>query len=187
MNLLLPTLVVLASYLLGSLSFAVIFSRLMGLSDPRSYGSKNPGATNVLRSGNKAAAALTLFLDALKGWLPVWCLSHGGAELGLGDAVLAPVALAAFVGHVFPVFFRFQGGKGVATAAGVLATRTLSSPFLRSMRPAGSFVGQIKASRSCAWSAASMSASRQRAISACASCTPGATPSSQMISIDDPA
>ena len=113
-------LAVVAAYLVGSLSFAVIVSRLMGLSDPRTYGSGNPGATNVLRSGNKAAAALTLLFDALKGWLPVWWLSHGGAELGLGDAVLAPVALAAFVGHVFPVFFRFQGGKGVATAAGVL-------------------------------------------------------------------
>jgi glycerol-3-phosphate acyltransferase PlsY len=108
------------AYLFGSLSFAVIVSRLMGLNDPRTYGSGNPGATNVLRSGNKAAAALTLLLDALKGWLPVWWVTHWGADWGLSDATLAPVALAAFLGHVFPVFFRFQGGKGVATAAGVL-------------------------------------------------------------------
>jgi acyl phosphate:glycerol-3-phosphate acyltransferase len=113
-------LVIVAAYLVGSLSFAVIVSRLMGLSDPRSYGSGNPGATNVLRSGNKAAAALTLLLDAVKGWLPVWWVAHWGVQWGLGDAVLAPVALAAFLGHVFPVFFRFKGGKGVATAAGVL-------------------------------------------------------------------
>jgi glycerol-3-phosphate acyltransferase PlsY len=111
---------IVAAYLVGSLSFAVIVSRLMGLNDPRTYGSGNPGATNVLRSGNKAAAALTLLLDALKGWLPVWWVSHWGPGWGLSDAVLAPVALAAFVGHVFPVFFRFKGGKGVATAAGVL-------------------------------------------------------------------
>lgn len=115
-----PLLAIVVAYLFGSLSFAVIVSRLMGLSDPRTYGSGNPGATNVLRSGNKAAAALTLLLDALKGWLPVWWVAHWGADWGLGDATLAPVALAAFVGHVFPVFFRFQGGKGVATAAGVL-------------------------------------------------------------------
>jgi glycerol-3-phosphate acyltransferase PlsY len=113
-------LAIVAAYLVGSLSFAVIVSRLMGLNDPRTYGSGNPGATNVLRSGNKAAAALTLLLDALKGWLPVWWVSQWGAEVGLTEAVLAPVALAAFVGHVFPVFFRFKGGKGVATAAGVL-------------------------------------------------------------------
>ena len=110
---------VVAAYLIGSLSFAVIISRVMGLSDPRSYGSGNPGATNVLRSGNKAAAALTLLLDAIKGWLPVWAVAQWGAAWGIENA-LAPVALAAFVGHVWPVFFRFQGGKGVATAAGVL-------------------------------------------------------------------
>ena len=109
-----------AAYLIGSLSFAVIVSRAMGLSDPRSYGSKNPGATNVLRSGNKVAAAVTLLLDAVKGWLPVWAVSHGGAAWGLGDATLAMCALSAFLGHLYPVFFRFQGGKGVATAAGVL-------------------------------------------------------------------
>ena len=111
---------IVAAYLVGSLSFAVIVSRLMGLNDPRTYGSGNPGATNVLRSGNKAAAALTLLLDAVKGWLPVWLVAQWGAQWGLSEAVLAPVALAAFVGHVWPVFFKFEGGKGVATAAGVL-------------------------------------------------------------------
>jgi acyl phosphate:glycerol-3-phosphate acyltransferase len=109
-----------AAYLIGSLSFAVVVSRLMGLSDPRTYGSQNPGATNVLRSGNKLAAALTLLLDAFKGWLPVWwVLAYGGAW-SLGSGTAAWVGLAAFLGHVFPVFFRFKGGKGVATAAGVL-------------------------------------------------------------------
>lgn len=116
----LPFLVTLAAYLIGSLSFAVLISRLMGLNDPRSYGSKNPGATNVLRSGNKAAAVLTLLLDAFKGWLPVYWVKVHGAAWGLGDGTLAWVFLAAFVGHLFPVFFRFKGGKGVATAAGVL-------------------------------------------------------------------
>jgi len=109
-----------AAYLIGSVSFAVVVSRFMGLADPRSYGSNNPGATNVLRSGNKLAAVLTLLLDAAKGWLPVWAVVHEGAALGLGEGTVAMVALAAFVGHVWPVFFRFQGGKGVATAAGVL-------------------------------------------------------------------
>jgi glycerol-3-phosphate acyltransferase PlsY len=115
-----PLIATLVAYLIGSLSFAVIVSRLMGLSDPRSYGSKNPGATNVLRSGNKAAAVITLLLDALKGWLPVVLVQQYGAAYGLGDATLALVGLAAFLGHLYPVFFRFQGGKGVATAAGVL-------------------------------------------------------------------
>ena len=109
-----------AAYLIGSVSFAVVVSRFMGLADPRSYGSNNPGATNVLRSGNKLAAVLTLLLDAAKGWLPVWAVVHEGAALGLGEGTVAMVALAAFVGHVWPVFFRFKGGKGVATAAGVL-------------------------------------------------------------------
>jgi glycerol-3-phosphate acyltransferase PlsY len=109
-----------AAYLIGSLSFAVLVSRVMGLADPRSYGSQNPGATNVLRSGNKAAAALTLLLDAVKGWLPVWALGRYGSAWGLAEGTLAMVALAAFAGHVWPVFFRFKGGKGVATAAGVL-------------------------------------------------------------------
>jgi glycerol-3-phosphate acyltransferase PlsY len=113
-------LAVLAAYLIGSLSFAVIVSRLMGLDDPRSYGSKNPGATNVLRSGNKAAAILTLALDALKGYLPVLAALLLGPRFGWGEGTVAWVGLAAFVGHLWPVFFHFQGGKGVATAAGVL-------------------------------------------------------------------
>jgi glycerol-3-phosphate acyltransferase PlsY len=115
-----PLSAALAAYLIGSLSFAVLVSRVMGLADPRSYGSQNPGATNVLRSGNKAAAALTLLLDGVKGWMPVWALGRYGSAWGLAEGTLAMVALAAFAGHVWPVFFRFKGGKGVATAAGVL-------------------------------------------------------------------
>ncbi len=117
---LLSAVAVVAAYLVGSLSFAVIVSRAMGLSDPRSYGSKNPGATNVLRSGSRAAAVLTLLLDAAKGWLPVVLVRVYGPAYGLGGGTLALVALAAFAGHLWPVFFRFQGGKGVATALGVL-------------------------------------------------------------------
>ncbi len=117
---LLPVAVVLASYLLGSLSFAVIVSRLMGLSDPRSYGSKNPGATNVLRSGSKMAAILTLLLDALKGGVPVALVLVFGPAHGLGTGTAAMAGLAAFLGHLYPVFFGFAGGKGVATAVGVL-------------------------------------------------------------------
>ncbi|OWQ87668.1 glycerol-3-phosphate acyltransferase [Roseateles aquatilis] len=113
-------LALLAGYLIGSLSFAVIVSRVMGLSDPRSYGSGNPGATNVLRSGNKAAAILTLVFDALKGYVPVALVLKYGAPYGMEEGVAALVGLAAFIGHLWPVFFRFQGGKGVATAAGVL-------------------------------------------------------------------
>lgn len=115
-----PFLATVAAYLIGSLSFAVLVSRLMGLNDPRTYGSKNPGATNVLRSGNKAAAIITLLLDALKGWLPVVVVKVWGDAWGLGDGTVALVGFAAFLGHLFPVFFRFQGGKGVATAAGVI-------------------------------------------------------------------
>ena len=115
-----PVLAVVAAYLVGSLSFAVIVSRSMGLNDPRTYGSKNPGATNVLRSGSKAAAIVTLLLDAFKGWLPVVLVKWFGADYGLGDGTVAMVGLAAFLGHLFPVFFRFAGGKGVATALGVL-------------------------------------------------------------------
>jgi acyl phosphate:glycerol-3-phosphate acyltransferase len=111
---------VLAAYLTGSLSFAVIVSRIMGLSDPRSYGSGNPGATNVLRSGNRKAAMLTLALDALKGYLPVVLAMAMAPVWGWGEFTIAGVALAAFAGHLWPVFFRFQGGKGVATAAGAL-------------------------------------------------------------------
>lgn len=104
------------AYFIGSLSFAVIVSRVFGLADPRSYGSGNPGATNVLRSGNKAAAILTLLFDALKGYVPVviaW-------QLGLPELVVTAVGLGAFIGHLWPIFFKFEGGKGVATAAGVL-------------------------------------------------------------------
>jgi glycerol-3-phosphate acyltransferase PlsY len=115
-----PLIAALLAYLVGSLSFAVIVSRAMGLSDPRTYGSKNPGATNVLRSGSKAAAVVTLLLDAAKGWLPVVLVHAYGPELGLWEGTVALVALAAFLGHLYPVFFRFKGGKGVATAAGVL-------------------------------------------------------------------
>jgi len=116
----LPLLAALLAYLVGSLSFAVIVSRAMGLSDPRTYGSGNPGATNVLRSGSKAAAILTLALDALKGYLPVALAVRFGPAFGLGDGTVAMVALAAFLGHLWPVYFRFRGGKGVATAAGAL-------------------------------------------------------------------
>ncbi|ABM42894.1 acyl-phosphate glycerol-3-phosphate acyltransferase [Acidovorax sp. JS42] len=115
-----PLAAAVAAYLLGSLSFAVIVSRVMGLSDPRTYGSKNPGATNVLRSGSKAAAAVTLLFDALKGWLPVVLVRWFGAPYGLEEGTMALVGLAAFLGHLWPVFFRFEGGKGVATALGVL-------------------------------------------------------------------
>ena len=111
---------VVLAYLMGSLSFAIIVSRLMGLKDPRSYGSNNPGATNVLRSGNKMAAVATLLLDGLKGWLPVVLVKWFGKDYGLEDGTMAAVAFAAFLGHLYPVFFKFQGGKGVATAAGAL-------------------------------------------------------------------
>ncbi|PMS17381.1 glycerol-3-phosphate acyltransferase [Trinickia dabaoshanensis] len=109
-----------AAYLIGSISFAVIVSAAMGLADPRSYGSKNPGATNVLRSGNKTAAILTLLGDAFKGWLAVWLVTRVGPRFGLGDTAVALAAIAVFLGHLYPVFFKFKGGKGVATAAGVL-------------------------------------------------------------------
>lgn len=120
MDVVLPLVATLAAYLIGSLSFAVLVSRAMGLGDPRSYGSGNPGATNVLRSGNKGAAALTLALDALKGFLPVWAVAAFGAPHGLGEGTAAMVGVAAFIGHLWPVFFGFKGGKGVATAGGVL-------------------------------------------------------------------
>ncbi|MFT3759388.1 glycerol-3-phosphate 1-O-acyltransferase PlsY [Thauera sp.] len=105
------------AYLLGSIPFAIVTSRLFGLEDPRRYGSGNPGATNVLRSGNKGAAALTLIGDCLKGWLAVWAATR----LGFGPLEAALAGLAAFLGHVFTIFLRFNGGKGVATALGVLA------------------------------------------------------------------
>jgi acyl phosphate:glycerol-3-phosphate acyltransferase len=117
-------LIAIASYLIGSISFAVVVSHAMGLADPRSYGSGNPGATNVLRTGNKKAAILTLIGDAFKGWLPVWAVTHYGAQFGLDatglNTAIALSAIAVFLGHLYPVFFKFQGGKGVATAAGVL-------------------------------------------------------------------
>jgi glycerol-3-phosphate acyltransferase PlsY len=113
-------LAVVCAYLIGSLSFAVIVSRAMGLADPRSYGSGNPGATNVLRSGNRVAAIATLALDALKGFVPVFAAQALSSRFGWGDGTVALVGLAAFVGHLWPVFFGFAGGKGVATAAGVL-------------------------------------------------------------------
>jgi glycerol-3-phosphate acyltransferase PlsY len=115
-----PAAAVIVAYLLGSLAFAVIVSRVMGLSDPRTFGSKNPGATNVLRSGSKAAAIVTLLLDAMKGLVPVLLVRLYGEGYGLGAGTLALVALAAFLGHLYPVFFRFQGGKGVATFIGVV-------------------------------------------------------------------
>ncbi len=108
------------AYLLGSLSFAVIVSRAMRLPDPRSFGSGNPGATNVLRTGRKAAAALTLLGDALKGWVAVELARMLAPPFGLLDDIALLCALAVFIGHLFPVFFRFKGGKGVATAFGVL-------------------------------------------------------------------
>lgn len=120
MSLLTPALAVLLAYLIGSLSFAVIVSRGMGLQDPRHYGSGNPGATNVLRSGNRAAAVLTLAFDALKGYVPVLLVRVFGPAWGLDDTAAAFVGLAAFVGHLWPLFFGFKGGKGVATALGVL-------------------------------------------------------------------
>ena len=108
------------AYLIGSISFAVVMSRLFGLSDPRTYGSKNPGATNVLRSGNKKAAIATLIGDGAKGWFAVWLAMRLQDQYGVGDTGIALVALAVFLGHLWPIFFRFVGGKGVATALGVL-------------------------------------------------------------------
>jgi glycerol-3-phosphate acyltransferase PlsY len=113
-------LLALGGYLVGSLSFAVIVSRVMGLDDPRTYGSQNPGATNVLRSGNKKAAIATLLFDALKGYFPVLLVKLYGPDFGLDDSAVALVAISAFMGHLWPVFFAFKGGKGVATAAGIL-------------------------------------------------------------------
>ena len=117
---LMSVLAALAAYLIGSLSFAVIVSRAMGLSDPRTYGSGNPGATNVLRSGSKPAAIVTLLLDAAKGWLPVMLVKWFGPAWDLSEGTQALAGLAAFLGHLYPVFFAFKGGKGVATAVGVL-------------------------------------------------------------------
>jgi glycerol-3-phosphate acyltransferase PlsY len=120
MDLLASLAAVVAAYLIGSLSFAVIVSRAFGLADPRSYGSKNPGATNVLRSGHKAAAAATLALDAFKGYVPVFAAILLAPRFHFGAATIGFVGLAAFLGHLWPVFFHFRGGKGVATAGGAL-------------------------------------------------------------------
>jgi glycerol-3-phosphate acyltransferase PlsY len=108
------------AYLIGSISFAVVMSKAFGLNDPRTYGSKNPGATNVLRSGHKLAAIATLIGDGFKGWLAVWLAATFGDRYGITDSGVAMVAIAVFLGHLWPVFFRFVGGKGVATALGVL-------------------------------------------------------------------
>ena len=111
---------VVCAYLIGSVSFAVLMSKAFSLPDPRTYGSHNPGATNVLRSGKKAAAVLTLLGDAAKGWLAVWLVQHFVPDDSAKLWLVAAVALAVFLGHLFPVFLRFKGGKGVATALGVL-------------------------------------------------------------------
>ena len=114
-SLTLPALVVMA-YLMGSISFAIVISKLFGLQDPRKFGSGNPGATNVLRTGNKTAAALTLLGDAAKGWFAVWI----AMRMDVDQATIALVAFAVFIGHLYPIFLKFKGGKGVATALGVL-------------------------------------------------------------------
>ena len=111
---------IVVAYLIGSMPFAVLMSRLFRLPDPRTYGSKNPGATNVLRTGRKTVAALTLLGDVVKGWLAVQLAQHLAPQYGLGSATVAAVALAVFLGHLYSVFLRFHGGKGVATALGVL-------------------------------------------------------------------
>ncbi|RJX30257.1 MAG: glycerol-3-phosphate 1-O-acyltransferase PlsY [Oxalobacter sp.] len=120
MKLALSALFVVFAYLIGSISFAVVVSKLSGLADPRTYGSKNPGATNVLRTGNKKAALFTLLGDAAKGWIVVFLMQWFGPAHGFGTDVVALVALAAFVGHLWPIYTRFEGGKGVATALGIL-------------------------------------------------------------------
>ena len=120
MNPSLATLLIAAgAYLLGSVSFAVVVSKLYGLPDPHSYGSGNPGATNVLRTGNKSAAALTLVGDGVKGWFAVWLAQRLGASWGDASLAATAAALAVVIGHMFPLYHRFSGGKGVATAAGV--------------------------------------------------------------------
>ena len=111
---------IILAYLIGSLSFAVIVSKLFGLPDPHTYGSGNPGATNVLRSGKKLAALLTLLGDAAKGWFALWLAQRYATDYNLPALALAGVAVAVFLGHLFPIFFRLKGGKGVATAAGIL-------------------------------------------------------------------
>jgi glycerol-3-phosphate acyltransferase PlsY len=113
-------LAIITAYLLGSLTFAVFVCKLLGLPDPRTYGSKNPGSSNVLRSGSKTAALLTLLLDALKGFIPVMLVKLYGKSYGIEEGAMALTGLAAFFGHLYPIYFKFKGGKGVATAAGVI-------------------------------------------------------------------
>lgn len=123
-------LAIIAAYLIGSLSFAVIVSKYYGMDDPRTYGSGNPGATNVLRSGKKKAAALTLLGDAVKGLVAVILARCLQDALNLSDATIALVAIAALVGHMWPIFFNFKGGKGVATALGVLLALSPATALL---------------------------------------------------------
>ncbi|MCF8185578.1 MAG: glycerol-3-phosphate 1-O-acyltransferase PlsY [Sulfuritalea sp.] len=113
---LIPVVWIVAAYLLGSIAFGIVVSKLFGLPDPRTVGSGNPGATNVLRSGKKLAAALTLLGDVVKGWLPVWLALQSDMLMW----VVAYVSLAVFIGHLYPIFYKFKGGKGVATALGVM-------------------------------------------------------------------
>jgi glycerol-3-phosphate acyltransferase PlsY len=120
MQLIATAIAVVIAYLIGSISFAIVVSYFFGLADPRSYGSKNPGATNVLRTGSKLAAALTLLGDALKGWVVVVLAIYIGPEFQFDGVSIALIGLAVFLGHLYPVYFRFKGGKGVATALGVL-------------------------------------------------------------------
>ena len=117
---LLAAALVLGAYLVGSISFAVVVSRAFGLPDPHEYGSRNPGATNVLRTGNKVAALLTLLGDGLKGFIAVFAVGQIASRYGAPEWTLAAAALAVFVGHVYPVWHRFRGGKGVATGAGIV-------------------------------------------------------------------
>ena len=117
---LIAALIVVCAYLVGSISFAVVVSRAFGLPDPHEYGSRNPGATNVLRTGNRKAALLTLIGDGLKGFVAVYAATRVVQAYALGDTVIAAAALAVFIGHLYPVFHRFRGGKGIATAAGIV-------------------------------------------------------------------
>lgn len=120
---LIPIIWIVGAYLIGSISFGILISKCFGLADPRTVGSGNPGATNVLRSGKKSAALLTLLGDALKGWLPVWLALQNNMLMW----VVSSVGLAVFLGHLYPLYFKFKGGKGVATALGVIFA---ISPFL---------------------------------------------------------
>src|SRR4051812_13118753 len=115
-----PLAFIVVAYLIGSISFAVVCSRLFRLPDPHSYGSGNPGATNVLRTGNKAAAVLTMLGDGAKGWLAVWLAQRGAESIAVPEWTVPAVALAGFIGHLYPVFHRFAGGKGVSPAAGIV-------------------------------------------------------------------